>query len=93
MAAQVGGDTGIVGRSISLGNEPYTIVGVIGKHFVADPQADLWLPFQFEPGSPDKTSSFRLSALLKPGVTVAQANAAISGGEPRVPPRVPEHGI
>ena len=46
-----GGDPTIVGKSISLGNEPYTIVGVIGKDFVADPQADIWLPFQFDPAS------------------------------------------
>ncbi len=31
-----GGDQAIVGKSISLGNEPYTVVGVIGKDFVAD---------------------------------------------------------
>ena len=43
-----GGDPAIVGKSLSLGNESYTVVGVIGKDFVADPQADLWLPFQFD---------------------------------------------
>ena len=54
-----GGDPAVVGKSLSLGNEPYTIVGVIGKEFVSDPQADLWLPFQFEPVSDDRTTSFR----------------------------------
>jgi hypothetical protein len=34
-----GGDTAIVGKSLSVGNEPYTVVGVIGRDFVADPQA------------------------------------------------------
>ena len=31
-----GGDPTIVGKSISLGNEPYTVVGVIGKIFVGE---------------------------------------------------------
>ncbi len=48
-----GGDQAIVGKSLSLGNERYTVVGVIGKDFVADVQADLWLPFQFDPVSRD----------------------------------------
>jgi putative ABC transport system permease protein len=73
-----GGDPAIVGKSLSLGNEPYTIVGVIGKDFVADPQADLWLPFQFEPASTDQNLFFEVTGLLRPGVTVAQANAAIA---------------
>ena len=53
-----GGDPAIVGKSISLGNEPYTVVGVIGKDFVADVQADLWLPFQFDPASRDMNIFF-----------------------------------
>jgi putative ABC transport system permease protein len=32
-----GGDAAIVGKSLSLGNQPYTIVGVVGKDFVFDP--------------------------------------------------------
>ena len=72
-----GGDESIVGKSISLGNEPYTVVGVIGKDFVADVQADLWLPFQFDPASTDMNLFFYLTGLLKPGVTVAEANAQL----------------
>ena len=46
-----GGNPNIVGTSVSLSNEPYTIVGVLGKSFVTDPQADIWVPFQIEPNS------------------------------------------
>jgi predicted permease len=72
-----GGDPGIVGKSISLGNEPYTVVGVAGKGFVGDVPADLWLPFQIDPESSDGNVSFYVTALLQPGVTVAQANAQL----------------
>ncbi len=72
-----GGNPAIVGKSLSLGNEPYTIVGVIGKDFVAEPQSDLWLPFQFDPVSDDMNHFFQVTGLLQPGVTVAQANAQL----------------
>ena len=77
-----GGDPSVAGKSISLGNEPYTIVGVIGKDFVAEPQADLWLPFQFEPASTDMNLFFEVTGLLQPGVTVAQANAELLAVNP-----------
>ena len=77
-----GGDPSVVGKAISLGNEPYTIVGVIGKDFVAEPQADLWMPFQFEPASTDGNIFFEVTGLLQPGVTVAQANAALAAARP-----------
>jgi predicted permease len=72
-----GGDPAIVGKSISLGNEPYTVVGVVGRGFVGDVQADLWLPFQIDPESSDGNVSFYVTGLLQPGVTVAQANAQL----------------
>jgi putative ABC transport system permease protein len=72
-----GGDPNIVGKSVSLGNEPYTILGVIGKSFETDPQADIWLPFQFEPNSTDQGHYFLVAGRLKPGVTLAQANAQL----------------
>jgi predicted permease len=72
-----GGDPNIVGKSLSLGNEPYSILGVIGKSFYTDPPADLWLPFQFDPNSTDQGHYFLVAGRLKPGVTLAQANAQL----------------
>jgi predicted permease len=72
------GDPAIVGKSISLGNEPYTVVGVIGKDFLGVVQADLWLPFQFDPASTDMNVFFFMTGVLQPGVTVAQANAELA---------------
>jgi len=77
-----GGDRAIAGQSISLGNEPYTVVGVIGKEFVGDVPADLWLPFQIDPASNDANVSFYVTGLLQPGVTVEQANAQLQAVAP-----------
>jgi predicted permease len=70
-----GGNPNILGQSLSLGNEPYTIIGVVGRDFFTDPPADLWLPFQFEPNSTNQGHYFQAAAMLKPGITLAQANA------------------
>jgi predicted permease len=70
-----GGNPNIVGSSLLLGNEPYTIVGVLGRDFASDPEADIWLPFQFEPVSENQGHFFQAAGMLKPGVAFAQANA------------------
>lgn len=70
-----GGNPKVVGQALSLGGEPYTIVGVLGRDFVTDPAADIWIPFQFESNSINQGHFFLGAAMLKPGITVAQANA------------------
>src|SRR3984957_6030566 len=72
-----GGNPNIIGSTLSLGNEPYTIVGVLNQSFVSDPEADILLPFQFDPNSSDQGSYFEAAARLKPGVTLPQANALL----------------
>ena len=72
-----GGDRGIIGNNIQLNGQPYQVVGVIGRDFVTDNPADLWLPFQFELSSQDQAHYFEVIARLKPGVTVSMANAQL----------------
>ncbi|HTX42261.1 MAG TPA: ABC transporter permease [Acidobacteriaceae bacterium] len=72
-----GGNPRIVGTTISLSNEAYTIVGVLRKSFVIDPAADLWVPFQIDPNSTNLGHYFLVAGRLKPGVTLAQANAQL----------------
>lgn len=71
------GNPKIVGTVISLSNEPYTVVGVLGRSFVTDPSAELWVPFQIDPNSIDLGHHFTVAGRLKPGVTLAQANAEL----------------
>jgi predicted permease len=70
-----GGDRNIVGRTLSLSGEPYTILGVTSQDFESDPAADLWLPFQFPPNSTDQAHYFTSAGRLKPGVSLDQAKA------------------
>ena len=42
------GDEHIVGTSVSLNKESYTVIGVTGEGFNSEPEAQLWIPFQFD---------------------------------------------
>ena len=73
--SRFGGDPGIVGRSISLNDEPRTVIGVLPKGFQSEPSADLWLPLQADPHSTNQGHYLAAVGRLKPGVTVAAARA------------------
>jgi putative ABC transport system permease protein len=70
-----GGNSKIVGSTIDLDHQPYLVVGVVGKNFVTETPADLWIPFQFDLNSRDQAHYFVTAARLKPEVTIGQANA------------------
>jgi predicted permease len=72
-----GGDANIVGKTIQIDNTPYLVVGIIGRSFVTDTPADIWIPYQFDPNSHDMAHYFRVAARLQPGVTIEQANAQL----------------
>ena len=72
-----GGDPQVVGKSISIANLPYTVVGVTGPDFDTDPPADLWIPYQFDPNTTDQAHYFVAAGRLKPGISLAQAQAQL----------------
>jgi len=72
-----GGDPAMVGKSISIANLPYTVVGVVGPDFDTDPPADLWIPYQFDPNTSDQAHYFVAAGRLKPGITIPQVQAQL----------------
>ena len=82
-----GGDPSIIGRSISLDREPYTIVGVMPESFdfpgglVYDP-AELWIPagLAISADWSDRQSHPGLVAIgrLRPGATLESARADLA---------------
>lgn len=79
-----GADARLVGKSITLNDQPYTVVGVAPPDFKfadfagAGAEAELWVPMAFAPGDPYNTRGnhfLSVLARLKPGLTVAQAQA------------------
>jgi predicted permease len=75
-----GGDRGVLGRSIDVDGVTRTIVGVMPNGFhVVDDQFELIIPIGFDP-THETLAGFGFTGIgrLKPGVTLAQANADIS---------------
>jgi putative ABC transport system permease protein len=81
-------DRAIVGRSIRLNGEQYTVLGVMPLNFSPDGYGELWVPSPWgvptHPLSPDKDPrQFRdrnyleVWARLRPGVTTQQARAEL----------------
>jgi putative ABC transport system permease protein len=73
-------DAGLVGRTILLDGQPTTVVGVMPAGF--EPPviaADVWSPIRIDPSrAPRGIVILRALALLRPGVSVAQAQAGMS---------------
>jgi putative ABC transport system permease protein len=72
-----GADPNMIGKSIELGGEPYTVIGIIGSSFNFDPTPDIWVPFQFDLNTNDQSHYFVAAARLKPGVTLDRAKAQL----------------
>ena len=73
-----GGDTDIVGKTITLDSKSYQILGVMPAGVSFPQSAELWIPMSFD-GDPDmkvrKAHFLRPIGRLKPGVTLTQAQA------------------
>ena len=75
--SRYGGDPGIINRTIDLGGEPYSVIGVLGPTFASDTKNDIWVPLKPDPNSTNQGHYLHATARLKPGVTLAQAQAAM----------------
>jgi putative ABC transport system permease protein len=86
---QFGGDSGIIGRTITLNNRAYTVVGVMPDGFEFPLQrkpVSLWTTFSADQSTDDNTTPvtkqrgahwLNVIARLKPRVSITQAQAAM----------------
>ena len=76
-----GGDPNIVGKETQINGSSYTIVGVMGKDFNYPVATQLWEPLALTAADKvDRSNNYLLPiGLLKPGVSVSQAAAELSG--------------
>ena len=86
---KLGGDDSIVGKSITLKNQPFTVVGVTPPDFFGESVGrapDVWVPLMMQPKF-DRDESYlgfpnmgwlRVMARLEPGTSPQQAQAALA---------------
>jgi putative ABC transport system permease protein len=86
-----GADRAVVGRSILLNDEPYTVIGVLPGNSEFDRRAaELWIPLAFPPQVARDYHYLGAVARLKPGVSLQQAQAEMSAIAEGIATRYPD---
>ena len=80
-----GGDTAVIGQSLTLDGRSFTIIGVMPERFairtleLAESRPDVWLPLALLPADADAMSGIlHVVGRLKAGVTVERAQAELT---------------
>jgi putative ABC transport system permease protein len=90
-----GGDPQVIGKSISLDGKSRTVVGVLSTDIPVLSEADLWFPAPFlNKGMQSRRSHFlRPIGLLKPGVTISQAQSELDSIAAHLATQFPETNV
>ena len=77
-----GGDPEVIGKRMTLSGESYEVIGVVGPNLKIeiDEPPDVYVPFQLDPDRDDNGHYFTVIGRLRPGVTLASANAQLQAG-------------
>ncbi|HZM99299.1 MAG TPA: ABC transporter permease, partial [Pyrinomonadaceae bacterium] len=73
-----GGEQSVLGQTVSLDDEPFTIIGIMPPHFRFD-DGQAWFPFPFDLSKGQRAGrAFPIIARTSAGATVEQVNAALA---------------
>jgi putative ABC transport system permease protein len=88
-----GGNAAVIGQSIPVNGVPTTILGVMPPDFYFPSRmAEFWQPMTINPSNAPRGAHFLGAvARLKPGVTLAQANAEMKGISERLAVEYPDN--
>jgi putative ABC transport system permease protein len=76
---QLGSDPNIIGKTIRIDLEPHTVVGVLAPGAPDRMQIKFLVPLAFQPREMNRDGGpYNVAARLKPGVTIAEAQADMS---------------
>lgn len=77
-----GSDASLIGKSITIADLPYTVIGVLPRNFSlwgSNPQYDLWTPLAFVRAQLIRDNHvFTVFGRLAPGVTLSQASGEMN---------------
>lgn len=86
-----GGSAGVIGRHVRVNGQPATIIGVMPEGFQFPNNSNLWMPLAHTPDLAKRDKrTLRAYAILKPGVTLREASAALNGIAERLVRQFPE---
>ena len=86
------GNPQILGKTILLSGEPYTIIGIVAENqnsLEFGPPTDVYIPFQIDPNTTDQGHYFQVVGRLKPGVDLKQAQARLQASAAEYRTRFP----
>jgi putative ABC transport system permease protein len=92
---RLGGDAGVLGRTITLNEQSYTVVGILPARFQYPEPFQLWIPLALGEksaalaGYGEGMMLLKAIARLKPGVTLHQAQAELQTIAQRIQPGGP----
>jgi len=91
-ASRFGSDPNLVGRTISLDNHPYTVIGIMPADTPFDRRwTDIWRPLAFQPKDMTRDFHWMIAwAKLKPGVTLDQARTQMKAVAARIEQDYPD---
>jgi predicted permease len=78
--SEFGGAADVVGRTLSLNDEVFTVIGVLPPHFLPQDRPQFVIPYPFQPDWAEKrdTHFLEVFARLKPGVTLEQGRSDLA---------------
>ncbi|HEV8358558.1 MAG TPA: ABC transporter permease [Gemmatimonadales bacterium] len=87
-----GSDRGMIGRTIELNAEPWTVIGVLPADFRSPVPAEIWRPVRRPANSGCGRGCITVRAIgrMKPGVTFEQAKADLDGIAARLAREYPQ---
>jgi predicted permease len=84
-------DPGLLGRSVMINDQPYTVIGVMPAGFRVGSELELWIPIDLSnPGYPRRGEFLTLVGRLAPEATIAQAQSQLDIVVRRLAEQYPE---
>ncbi len=72
-----GADAGMIGRTITINNRTYTVIGIMPPNFEFSGVHDVFVPLAIDPASQNEGHNYNVIGRLKEGVTTDQARAEL----------------
>jgi putative ABC transport system permease protein len=89
------GDSSVVGRTILIDNDPYTVVGVMPANFAFPVSGQLWRPLSLRVGREPRSNRVYAGAIgrLRAGLSIVQARKEMDGLSARLAERFPDESF